>query len=140
MGVGPWNCFLNFWKPTKTPTFKVKVHLRVWRFIPSHFLALPEHEMWLPGFSLGSQPCKPSLWSWAQDYGWAWVLYNVTFSPLGYIFCNLQPLDGIILANRMVMSAPKWNNKMAINIIHSTTYPSSLSSLFGKVTFFTSFY
>jgi hypothetical protein len=74
-----------------------------------------------------------------ESNGWAWVLYNVTSSALGYIFGNLQPLDGKLLANQMVVIAPKWNNKMAINIMHLKTYPSSLSSLFGKVTFLTYF-
>jgi hypothetical protein len=74
-----------------------------------------------------------------ESSGWAWVSYNITSSPGGYILGNLQPLDGKLLVNQMVVIAPKWNNKMAINIMHSTTYPSSLSSLFGKVTFLTSF-
>jgi hypothetical protein len=74
-----------------------------------------------------------------ESSGWAWVSYNITSSLLGYILGNLQPLDGKLLVNQMVVIAPKWNNKMAINIMHLATYPSSFSSLFGKVTFLTSF-
>jgi hypothetical protein len=41
MGFDPWNCPLNIRESIETPTPKMRVHLRVWGFIPSHFLAFP---------------------------------------------------------------------------------------------------
>jgi hypothetical protein len=41
IGSDPYNCFLKIQKSIGTPTPKMGVHLRVWRFIPSHFLTLP---------------------------------------------------------------------------------------------------
>jgi hypothetical protein len=41
MSFDPYNRFLKIWKCTGTPIPKVGAHLGVWRFIPSHFLALP---------------------------------------------------------------------------------------------------
>jgi len=52
LGFDPYNRSLNIWESTGTPTPKVEAPLGVWRFIPSHFPSLP-------GFPLGSQPCKP---------------------------------------------------------------------------------
>jgi hypothetical protein len=40
MGFDPCNCSLKIWESIMTPTPKMGVHLGVWRFIPSHFLAL----------------------------------------------------------------------------------------------------
>jgi hypothetical protein len=40
MGFDTYNCSLKIWEFTKTPTPKVGVHLRVWRFILSHSLTL----------------------------------------------------------------------------------------------------
>jgi hypothetical protein len=40
MGFDPCNCLLKIWKSIGTPTPKMRVHLRVWRFIPSHSFAL----------------------------------------------------------------------------------------------------
>jgi hypothetical protein len=66
MGFDPWNFFLKIWESIGTPTPKVEAHLGVWGFIPSHCPALPKHEMWLPGFYFGPQPCKPLPWLQAQ--------------------------------------------------------------------------
>jgi hypothetical protein len=41
MGFDPCNCSLKIQESTRTPTPKVEAHLGVWRFIPSHSLALP---------------------------------------------------------------------------------------------------
>jgi len=59
LGFDPCNRSLNIQESTRTPTLKVEAPLGVWGFIPSHFPSLP-------GFPLGSQLCKPLLWSWAQ--------------------------------------------------------------------------
>jgi hypothetical protein len=40
MGFAPWNCIFKIWKFTEIPIPKVGVPLGVWRFIPSHSLAL----------------------------------------------------------------------------------------------------
>jgi hypothetical protein len=45
MGFDPWNYFLKIQKSIRTPTLKVRVHLGVWGFIPSHSLTLWEHKM-----------------------------------------------------------------------------------------------
>jgi len=42
MGFHPYNRSLKIQESTGTPTPKVGAHLRVWRFIPSHSLALPK--------------------------------------------------------------------------------------------------
>ncbi len=36
----PWNCSMNIWESTGTPTPKMGVALGVWKFIPSHFLTV----------------------------------------------------------------------------------------------------
>ncbi len=66
LGFDLCNRFLNIQKSIETPISKVEALLGVWGFIPSHFPTLPKHEMWLLGFILGSQPCKPLPWSQAQ--------------------------------------------------------------------------
>jgi hypothetical protein len=40
MGFDRCNCALKIWESIGTPTPNMGVHLRVWRFIPSHSLAL----------------------------------------------------------------------------------------------------
>jgi hypothetical protein len=40
MGFDPYNCSLKIWESTMTPIPKVRAHLGVWGFIPSHSLAL----------------------------------------------------------------------------------------------------
>jgi hypothetical protein len=58
MGFDPYNRPLKIQKSIGTPTPK-------WEFIwecegsfPHTLLHSQEHEMWLPGFPLGLQPCK----------------------------------------------------------------------------------
>jgi hypothetical protein len=41
MGFGPWNCPMKIQESIGTSTPKMGVHLGMWRFIPSHFFALP---------------------------------------------------------------------------------------------------
>jgi hypothetical protein len=41
IGFDPYNCSMKIQEFTRTLTPKVGAHLGVWRFIPSHFLALP---------------------------------------------------------------------------------------------------
>jgi hypothetical protein len=41
MSFDPWNCVLKIQKSIGTPTPKVKTHLGVWGFIPSHSPTLP---------------------------------------------------------------------------------------------------
>jgi hypothetical protein len=48
MNFDPWNRPLKIWKSIGTPTPKMRVHLGVLGFIPSHSFALLGHEMWLP--------------------------------------------------------------------------------------------
>jgi hypothetical protein len=40
MSFDPYNHLLKIWESIGTLTLKVGVHLEVWRFIPSHSLAL----------------------------------------------------------------------------------------------------
>jgi hypothetical protein len=63
MGFDPYNWSLKIQESIGTPTPKVGVHLGVWRFIPS---PSREHEIWLPGFTLGLHLHKPLLWLQAQ--------------------------------------------------------------------------
>jgi hypothetical protein len=39
MGFNPYNCLLKIWESIGTPTFKMGVHLGVWRFISPHYFA-----------------------------------------------------------------------------------------------------
>jgi hypothetical protein len=41
MSFDPYNHPLKIWESIKIPTPKVRVHLGVWGFIPSHFPTLP---------------------------------------------------------------------------------------------------
>ncbi len=69
LGFDPCDRSLKIREPIRIPIPKLRAHLRVWRFIPSHFSTLShsqEHEMWLSGFTLGSHLCKPLPWSRAQ--------------------------------------------------------------------------
>ncbi len=59
MRFDPCNRPLKIWKSTKTPTPKMRTHLGVWGSFPHTLLHFWEHEMWLPGFTLGSHLCKP---------------------------------------------------------------------------------
>jgi hypothetical protein len=67
MNFDPCNCPLKIWKSIETPIPKVRAHLGVWGFIPSHFPASREHEMWLPNFIIGLHLYKPLPWSQAQS-------------------------------------------------------------------------
>ncbi len=67
MSFDPCNHPLKIRESIGAPTPKVQVHLGMWGFIPSHSLALPGHEMWFLGFTLGSHLRKPLPWSWAQS-------------------------------------------------------------------------
>jgi hypothetical protein len=49
LGFDPYNCSLNIRESTGTSTPNVGIPLRVWRSIPSHFLALPRACGLLPG-------------------------------------------------------------------------------------------
>ncbi len=60
------NCFLKIQESIRTPTPKVKTHLKMWRFIPHILLHSGEHEMCLLGFTLSLHLCKPLVWSWTQ--------------------------------------------------------------------------
>jgi hypothetical protein len=67
MGFDPYNCSMKIRKSIKTPIPKVGALKGSF----SHtLLHSREHEMWLPGFPLGPQPCKPLLWSRAQGQGY----------------------------------------------------------------------
>jgi len=59
MSFDPCNHSLKIWKSIWTPTPKMGVHLGVWRFIPSHSLALPRAWDVTPSFPLGPHLCKP---------------------------------------------------------------------------------
>jgi hypothetical protein len=54
-----WNCSLNFWEFTGTPSPKVRVTLGVWGFTPSHFLTLPGVCDVTPGLLLALTPGLP---------------------------------------------------------------------------------
>jgi hypothetical protein len=41
MSFDPYNRSLNIQKSVETPTLKVRAHLEMWRFIPSHSPTLP---------------------------------------------------------------------------------------------------
>jgi hypothetical protein len=55
----------EFW-PFKLPWEDLQVHWDYNSQSGSSFLHSRKHEMWLPGFTLGPQLCKPLPWSWAQ--------------------------------------------------------------------------
>ncbi len=70
MSSDPCNCFLKIWESIWSP---FGIQFPKWEFtwecegsFPHTFLHFWEHEMWLPGFPVGPQPCKPLLWSQAQ--------------------------------------------------------------------------
>jgi hypothetical protein len=67
MSFDPWNCLLKIRKYIGISTPKVGAHLGVWRFIPSHFLALPGAWNVIPRLILGLHLCKPLAWSQAQS-------------------------------------------------------------------------
>jgi hypothetical protein len=66
MSFDPCNHPLKVWESIVTPTLKVRVHLKVWGFNPSHSFALPRAWYVIPEFTFGSQLRKPLLWSRAQ--------------------------------------------------------------------------
>jgi hypothetical protein len=66
MSFDPCNCPLKIQESIGTPTPKMKVHLGVWGFIPSHSFALLGAWNVTLEFSLGSHLCKPLLWLQAQ--------------------------------------------------------------------------
>jgi hypothetical protein len=53
MSFGAWNCLIKIQESIETLTPKVRAHLGVWRFIPSHFFTLP-----------GAWNVTPGLHSW----------------------------------------------------------------------------
>jgi hypothetical protein len=63
MGFDLYNCSLKIWESVGTTTPKVgahlEAHLGAWGFIPWHFFALPEHEMWLLGSLLAHTFVSP---------------------------------------------------------------------------------
>jgi hypothetical protein len=62
MGFDLWNYAMKIQESIWTPTPTMGVHLRVWRFIPSHYLHSlhsQEHVMRLPCLPFGPQPCNP---------------------------------------------------------------------------------
>jgi len=66
MSFDPYNHPFKIWESIGTPTFKAKIHLGVWGFIPSHSLALPGAWNMTPRLIFGSHLRKPLPWSWAQ--------------------------------------------------------------------------
>jgi hypothetical protein len=69
MNQGDWRSRAptSIHKSNRSPIPKVGVHLGVCDGSFLHtFLHSWEHEMWLLGFPLGSQPYKPLFWSRAQ--------------------------------------------------------------------------
>jgi hypothetical protein len=69
MNFDPFNYSLKIQESIGTPTPKVGSSLGSVEVQFSHSPILStsqEHEMWLPGFTLGSQLCKPLPWLWAQ--------------------------------------------------------------------------
>jgi hypothetical protein len=66
MSCDPYICFLKIQKSIGTPTLKVGAHLGVWRFIPSHSLALSGAWNMTPGLTLGLHLRKSLPWSQAQ--------------------------------------------------------------------------
>jgi hypothetical protein len=66
MSFDPYNRLLKIWEFIKTRTPKVGVHLGVWGFIPSHFLALSGEWNVTPTLNLGPHLCKPLPWLQAQ--------------------------------------------------------------------------
>ncbi len=66
MNFDPYNHFLKIQKSIGALIPKVGAHLGVWGFIPSHSPTFPGAWDVISGLPLGPQPCKPSLWLWAQ--------------------------------------------------------------------------
>jgi hypothetical protein len=56
MGSDLYNRALKIWESTRTTTPNMGVHLRVWGFIPSHFLALPGTQ-WVTIFTFCLPTC-----------------------------------------------------------------------------------
>ncbi len=67
MNFDPYNCSMKIQESIGTPTSKVGAHLGMWRFIPSHSLALPGACNVAHGIILGLHLCKPLPWLWAQS-------------------------------------------------------------------------
>jgi len=59
MSFDPCNCLLKIQKSIGTPTSKVRAHLGVWGFIPSHTLTLPGAWNVTPSLTFGLHLCKP---------------------------------------------------------------------------------
>jgi hypothetical protein len=66
VGFDPCNCSLKIRESIKTPTPKVGVHFGMWRFIPSHSLALLGAWNVTPGLTHDPHLYKPLPWSWAH--------------------------------------------------------------------------
>ncbi len=69
LGFGLCNRPLKIWKSTGTPTPKMRIHLGVWGFFPSHSFALPKAWNVTLGPSFGSHSYKPLPWLRAQGEG-----------------------------------------------------------------------
>jgi hypothetical protein len=59
MNFDPYNCSLKIKESIWSLIPKVGAHMEAWGLIPSHSLALPEHEMWLPGSFLAHTFASP---------------------------------------------------------------------------------
>jgi len=70
MSFDPCNRPLKIWESIGTPTPKVRAHLGVWGFIPSHSLTLLRIWNVIPRLILGPHLCKPLPWSWAEGQGY----------------------------------------------------------------------
>jgi hypothetical protein len=85
-----YNRSLKIWESIGTLTPKVEVHLGVWRFIPSHFLAIPgawnvTHGLpsWLAPSQALALVTSPSLGlrqhvflTWGQGFEWQWLFFD----------------------------------------------------------------
>jgi len=67
MSFDPCNHLLKIRESIGTPTPKVGIHLGVWGFIPSHFLALPGAWNVTPRLTFGPHLRKLLPWSRAQS-------------------------------------------------------------------------
>ncbi len=94
MGFDPYNRFLKIRKSIGTPTFKMGIHSRVWRFIPSHSPTLlgawdviPEFPFWLAPLQTFALVTSPRLG--LQQVAWELhnikLLWNISHSTINWI-------------------------------------------------------
>jgi hypothetical protein len=88
MGLDPYNRSLKVWESIESPS---KLQLPKWEFTwecEGSFLHVIlhswKHEMWLLGFLLGSQLCKPFPWSRTQGQGYN-IFPSVTPHSLSFL-------------------------------------------------------